>query len=1007
MKHQQGGGRVGSGLILAILMTLVGISVHAQEGGLTETFDDPTLPGWERSSNVKVVDGVLRLEPGSFASYPGSWGGEMLVTLAVHRFGSGAFVLSYHTSESGAYHLVVDEFLIALQRETGTEIEELMSAEAPPIPAGEFVQITIAVSENEHLIRVNGDFVLDAEVDPSALPSGGIAIETPGEAGVEVDSLQLTLPAKTEEPDQPVPMEDSTESGDSSSMAAAGLPALPWVSTGGPSGGLGYDIRMDPRDPDVMYVTDALAGAFKSLDAGENWYPINSGITTRVGPSLDGIPVFSLTIDPNHPDTLWAGTQFGGDVFRSDDGGQNWRSLSNGIQEESLAVRGISIEPGNSDVVYVAGEVSSWEWNGTPLNGLSFDLTRGVVYKTADGGQLWTRLWYGDHLARYIWIHPEDHDRLYVSTGIFDREAANSNPSTHEPGGVGILRSKDGGLSWEELGPSQGFRPEELYFGSLAMHPQDPDILFGAAASDAHQWALDYPTGAVYRSEDGGDSWQRVLDLPNASAVEICETSPDVIYAASVTLFYRSDDGGLTWQQPGVKKGEETAYWGPENIVAGFPIDMQCDPRNPMHIFVNNYGGGNFLSQDGGQTWMNASKGYTGALMDQVVIVPDNPNLVFATARSGIFKSTDGGQEWEGISRGVARAMEAHAVAVNPENPAHLIAIISDAGPVPKITYDGGQTWHEANPELNQVGSFKWETIKKMSFSPTESGRVIGIQGESKCAETNACPDGFGVIFSSDGGETWNLSSLTNGVATELAFAPDGTAYAVIYPSDLYISSNGGEAWEIVSQNISAGISLQDPEPDAPTLALISLAVDPSSPSKLFAGFSRGGVMISEDGGVSWTPSSSGMVPESAIFDLAADVAHPGLIYAASRDSGVYLSSNGGQTWRTINDGLLNRAGLSLALSSDGSVLYLATEGGGVYRLGQSAQSSDELESISAEEPKFNAENDEADPVIAPRGIENPFGGSDLLIGIGIGVVLTVIVVLGGVIVVRRKTTKG
>ena len=89
----------------------------------------------------------------------------------------------------------------------------------------------------------------------------------------------------------------------------AGRPAYQagtWQLTSGPPGGLGYDIRMDPRNPDVMYVTDAWAGAFKSLDGGANWFPINNGITTRTGRSLDGIPVFSLSIDPNNPDTLWA-----------------------------------------------------------------------------------------------------------------------------------------------------------------------------------------------------------------------------------------------------------------------------------------------------------------------------------------------------------------------------------------------------------------------------------------------------------------------------------------------------------------------------------------------------------------------------------------------------------------------------------------------------------------------------------------------------------------------------
>jgi hypothetical protein len=198
-------------------------------------------------------------------------------------------------------------------------------------------------------------------------------------------------------------------------ISGTGIPAYQsgtWVSTGGPPGGLGYDIRMDPRNPDVMYVTDAYGGAFKSLDGGVTWLPINNGITTRTGFSGDAIPVFSLTIDPNNPDTIWVGTQFSSGVFRSDDAGQNWQAMNNGILETTLSIRGFTVEPENSNVVYLAGEISSSEWNGQPLKGISLDRTRGAVYKTVNGGQNWTRIWYGDNLARYIWINPQDHNLI-------------------------------------------------------------------------------------------------------------------------------------------------------------------------------------------------------------------------------------------------------------------------------------------------------------------------------------------------------------------------------------------------------------------------------------------------------------------------------------------------------------------------------------------------------------------------------------------------------------------
>ena len=75
---------------------------------------------------------------------------------------------------------------------------------------------------------------------------------------------------------------------------------LRWVRTGGPLGGLGYDVRMRPDNPDILYVTDAWSGVNVSVDGGRTWRPSNNGIITRAGDSGDAVPVFCLTIDP-HP----------------------------------------------------------------------------------------------------------------------------------------------------------------------------------------------------------------------------------------------------------------------------------------------------------------------------------------------------------------------------------------------------------------------------------------------------------------------------------------------------------------------------------------------------------------------------------------------------------------------------------------------------------------------------------------------------------------------------------
>lgn len=924
------------GVIFAILLPLGGASAQEDAMLYSQNFESGRLDDWEVDPGWKIAEsesGVVLASQGHvWASYNGGSWSDYRLRFRVRLAGDATLHTNFRTAEGPSrYFFGLSQDGLYLVKQTGPDSFSESLANASGLGDG-WQTIEISGDGPTLTLSVNDQIVM-TYADPEPLLSGGISFESLTESQVQIDDIEIWGAAPGE-----VQIDDGEQSAQPSSAADSDLPALPWYYTGGPSGGLGYDIRMDPRNPDVMYVTDALAGAFKSIDGGATWFPINNGITSRVGTSLDAIPVFSLTVDPNNPDTLWVGTQFSSGVFRSDNGGESWEQLSNGIQERSLTIRGFTVEPQNSDVVYLAGEVSSWDWNDFPINGIGFDLTKGVIYKTSDGGKNWLRIWYGDHLARYVWIHPEDHNRLYVSTGIFDREAANSNPDSLDPGGVGILRSDDGGRTWKILGVEHGIRADELYLGSLSMHPQDPDILIAASANDAYLWALPNNIGAIYRTQNGGDSWERVLDLPNASAVEICESDPDVVYAASVSGFYRSDDGGTVWEQQGGSGGTEqtgTALWGPPDVAGGFPIDMQCDPRDSMRIFVNNYVGGNFLSEDGGQNWINASKGYTGAAMQQIVVDESNPAIVYASARSGIFKSTDGGENWQGLARGVARALECHAIAVNPVDSNHVIITLLDAGPVPKLSYDGGQTWREANPESGSFSFFEWGAMMKMSFSPTLPDRVIGIEGDRECDLKGTCNNGHGVIFSSDGGKTWSQSSLREGMVTDLAFAADGSVYAAVYPGDLYHSTDNGENWELLVENISHAIVSQAADPDMmPDRALMALAVDPGDSSKLYAGFMLGGVMISEDSGATWRISSSGMVPESSIIDLAVDSTHPGVIYAGSDNSGVYLSINGGEIWTAINGGLLNRAGVSMALSTDGSVLYLATNGGGVFRLG-------------------------------------------------------------------------
>jgi photosystem II stability/assembly factor-like uncharacterized protein len=694
--------------------------------------------------------------------------------------------------------------------------------------------------------------------------------------------------------------------GKAEAVAAPEAPRLRWIRTGGPLGGLGYDVRMRPDNPDIIYATDAWSGVNISVDGGRTWQPSNEGIVTRAGHSGDAIPVFSLTIDPHDPEVIWIGTQNRRGIFKSTDGGKTWVEKDNGIvEQEGISFRGFTVDPRDSNIVYAAAEISSFAWARKEIAGREFDLTRGVVYRTSDGGEHWTAIWRGDNLARYIWVNPRDPDVIYVSTGIFDREAANSDPRRNLPGGVGVVKSTDGGRTWQVLGRANGLT--NLYIGTLFMHPKNPDILLAGAGNNA------YPEDAgVFLSTNGGMDWKKTLRGVNIHSVEFALWDPRVAYAAGIEAVYRSEDGGSTWRR--VTFGDS---WGPPGIQAGFPIDLQVDPRDADRLFANNYGGGNFLSEDGGRTWIVASRGYTGAQVRDIA-VERRTGQVFAAARSGLYLSGDKGAEWRGLAYPPAAGIEWYVVAIEPSDSRNVLAASNAMG---VIVQRLGEGWRRVSDRPDPRMS--WRAI---AFAP--SNPAIVYAGTSAFYSAGTFDDRMaagGVYVSEDGGNTWRQANDANSGDANiaaLAVAPrnPGVVYAATCNRGLLRSTDGGHQW----QTIRIGQRVRD---------VRAFAIDPRDSQILYAGIRDGSVWKSLNGGESWQHSSSGMDAEASITDIVLAPTNSQLLYAADIRTGVYRSQNGGQLWGHISEGLRTRAVNALAISSDGRTLYAATEGEGVFRL--------------------------------------------------------------------------
>ena len=858
--------------------------LHAQEQEILlfeENFEDVQVDDWELETGWIVTEGILRGVDHSWARpLAGPWQAFRLQFRL--NLQHGIIHLVYRLNDKGRYYIGFHEHGSYLNKQYWPDtFIDLSNQGVVTHELDRWYDIEIVGSGSHLRFLVDGELEWEYS-DSDPLSGGTFAFETLEESAAYIDDIRV--------------------------FGQASNTPLTWVRTGGPLGGLGYDVRMRPDNPNMMYVTDAWAGVFISTDGGQTWYPSNQGISTRTGESGDAIPVFSLTIDPLDHDTIWIGTQNVRGIFKSTDAGQTWVEKDNGIVEnEGITFRGFTIDPCSSDIVYAAAEISSYAWSSQPQQGREFDKTKGVIYKTIDGGENWTAVWRGNNLARYIWINPGDSNVLYICTGIFDREAADSDSTTNKPGGEGILKSTDGGQTWQPVNIGLG----NLYVGTLFMHPENPDILLAGTGNNAY-----YEGAGVYLTTNGGTSWQAVVSNENINAVEFALSNPNIAYAGSAATVYRSSDCGQTWSN--VSTREEG--WGSPDVRAGFPIDFQVDPRDPNRVFANNYGGGNFLSADGGQTWTVASDGYTGAQVRAIAVDPSNPATVYAAARSGLFASTDGGDSWIGRNTPPAFNLEWNAVAVDPSNPQHLAAS-NNWDPIILQSDNGGQTWNWSGDRLAE--GMGWRVI---AFAPSDSKTLYAGSSAFFSAGVfdNRMP-AAGVYVSRDGGATWNsannvLSEKANIINICVDPCDPQVVYVATGTNGLLKSSDAGGSW--TAMNVAT-----------PTTAALSVAIHPVNSKIVFVGLAHSGLYRSDDSGTTWQPSMNGMAPEAQITDILFDLRDPQALYAADAFSGVYRSTDGGRTWRQINTALGMRAVNRLAISSDGLSLYAATEGGGVDRL--------------------------------------------------------------------------
>ena len=329
-----------------------------------------------------------------------------------------------------------------------------------------------------------------------------------------------------------------------------------------------------------------------------------------------------------------------------------------------------------------------------------FGAVAGGVWRSDDAGQFWENISDGQFATSSVGalaVAPSDGNVIYAGMG----EATIRIDVSH---GNGVYRSRDGGTNWTHCGLE-----ETRHIGKLAVHPTDPDTVYVAALGHS---AKDNPERGVYRSNDGGDTWELVLSVSErAGAVDVSldPNNPRILFAtvwqARRTFWsmdsggpdcglWRSLDGGDTWTLLSSSEG------GPEGSAEGLPdgtlgkMGVAVSPARPGRVWAvieaEGRKRGLYRSDDNGDTWEKTSSSaelcWRPWYYQHLTAHPTDPDTVFVMNRKA-WVSIDGGKNFDEF---IMPHGDTHALWIDPANPDRMIGC-DDGGAF--VSLNAGHSW--------------------------------------------------------------------------------------------------------------------------------------------------------------------------------------------------------------------------------------------------------------------------------------------------------------------------
>lgn len=399
-----------------------------------------------------------------------------------------------------------------------------------------------------------------------------------------------------------------------------------------------------------------------------------------------------------------------------------------------------------------------------------------------------------------------------------------------------------------------------------------------------HTWAAPWlPFGPF-----GGD----------ARSFGVDPTNQDHLYLGTLNgWIYESHDGGRAW-------GRLARLGLRDDLVVDHIL---VDPANPKHLLagvwvLGNKDGQIFISSDAGKSWTQ-NPDMKGESIRSLTTAPSDAKIIVAGTLKGVFRSTDNGDHWKPISP--AGSMEIHeveSVAIDPANPS--------------VIYAG--TWHL--PWKTIDAGEHWTNIKEGIIDDSDVFSIIVDPKAPATIYASACS---GIYKSDDGGGRFHkIQGIPSTARRTRVLKQDPQQLPTVFAGTtegLFRTTDEGKSWSRTT---------------GPEIIVNDVYVDPKNSKRVLLATDRGGVLSSDDGGTSFSPSNKGYtVREVAAY--TADAHHPATLYIGLLNDkewgGVFTSDNGGLSWLQESTGLGGRDVFGLVQAADGTVL--AGTSHGIFRL--------------------------------------------------------------------------